>query len=214
MYTIDEAMLNDIPDLLRVEKTSPPDAVLECKKLTKSSYSHEELFHQFCTIQEYIDVPPGDLFNYMKNTLCLAEWTYSMRQFKTTEEPGLYESLDMLGGGDTKIFTRTVANDKALTVDYHCAWDQGQELWMIYLMRIIPAEVVLKKPGSVLVWTNCRHPYYDKNPYPETVPNPNRPWVGAFFNLFYGAHLIELKNLKAIAEYRYKNGIPLGPHVK
>ena len=59
---------------------------------------------------------------------------------------------------------------EARTVDYHCAWDQGKHLWMIYLMRVVDAQVVLDKPGSVVLWTNCRHPFYDDNPYPETAP--------------------------------------------
>ena len=59
-----------------------------------------------------------------------------------------------------------------MTVDYHCAWDQGRHLWMIYLMRVVDAQVVFDKPGSVVLWTNCHHPFYDRNPYPETAP-PN-----------------------------------------
>ena len=59
---------------------------------------------------------------------------------------------------------------QARTVDYHCAWDQGKHLWMIYLMRVLDAQVVLDKPGSVVLWTNCRHPFYDKNPYPDAGP--------------------------------------------
>jgi hypothetical protein len=65
-------------------------------------------------------------------------------------------------------------------VDYHCAWDQGKHLWMVYLMRVIGAQTVLDKPGSVVLWTNCRHPFYDHNPYPQAAP-PQRPvWVGDF----------------------------------
>ncbi len=82
------------------------------------------------------------------------------------------------GPTGSPIFTRTVANKEARTVDYHCAWDQGKHLWMIYLMRIVDAQLVFDKPGSVVLWTNCHHPFYDKNPYPETAP-PKRPvWVG------------------------------------
>ena len=71
-----------------------------------------------------------------------------------------------------------------MTVDYHCAWDQGKHLWMIYLMRVVDAQVVFDKPGSVVLWTNCHHPFYDHNPYPETAP-PQRPvWVGDFWDMF------------------------------
>jgi len=82
---------------------------------------------------------------------------------------------------------------------------------MIYLMRVVDAQLVLDKPGSVVLWTNCHHPFYDKNPYPETAP-PQRPvWVGDFWDMFGAGHLLELKNLKAIAEYRHHNGLPVPP---
>ena len=114
-------------------------------------------------------------------------------------------------GSETEIYTRTVANRDARTVDYHCAWDQGKHLWMIYLMRVVDAQVVLDKPGSVVLWTNCHHPFYDDNPYPEAAP-PERPvWVGDFWDMFGAGHLLELKNLKAIAEYRHHNGLPVTP---
>jgi hypothetical protein len=96
-------------------------------------------------------------------------------------------------------------------VDYHCAWDQGKHLWMIYLMRILDAQVVFDKPGSVVLWTNCPHPFYDENPYPETAP-PKRPvWVGDFWDMFGAGHQLELQTLKAIAEYRHRNGLPVTP---
>jgi hypothetical protein len=82
---------------------------------------------------------------------------------------------------------------------------------MIYLMRVVDAQVVFDKPGSVVLWTNCHHPFYDKNPYPEAAP-PERPvWVGDFWDMFGPGHLLELKNLKAIAEYRHHNGLPVTP---
>ena len=48
---------------------------------------------------------------------------------------------------ETEIYTWTVSNEAARTVDYHCAWDQGRHLWMVYLMRVIDAQVVLDRPG-------------------------------------------------------------------
>ena len=35
---------------------------------------------------------------------------------------------------------------------------------MIYLMRIVDAQLVFDKPGSVVLWTNCHHPFYDQQP--------------------------------------------------
>jgi len=58
---------------------------------------------------------------------------------------------------------------------------------------------VLDKPGSVVLWTNCHHPFYDRNPYPHTAPEKRPVWVGDFWDMFGAGHLLELKNLKAIA---------------
>jgi hypothetical protein len=112
---------------------------------------------------------------------------------------------------DTEIYTRTVANAQARTVDYHCAWDQGRHLWMIYLMRVLDAQVVLNKPGSVVLWTNCHHPFYDENPYPQAAPPHRSGWVGDFWDIFGAGHALELNNLKTITEYRHRNGLPITP---
>jgi hypothetical protein len=74
-------------------------------------------------------------------------------------------------------------------------------------MRIIPAELVLNTPGSVITWTNCRHPYYDKNPFPETAPTKRKVWVGDIWDMFYAGHHIEMQNLKHILEYRYRENL-------
>jgi hypothetical protein len=110
------------------------------------------------------------------------------------------ESRALVVRSETKIYTRTDANPEARTVDYHCAWDHRSHLWMIYLIRVIDAQPVLDRPGSVVLWTNCHHPFYDHNPYPETAPAGRPVWVGDFWNTFGAGHLLELKNLKATAE--------------
>ena len=101
-----------------------------------------------------------------------------------------------------------------MTVDFHCAWDQGDELWMIFLMRVVSARLVLGLPGSVVTWTNCRHPHYDANPYPEIGPAARDVWVGDFWDLFYAGHTLELTNLKRILEHRYANGIEIAGVVR
>ena len=205
-----------IEGLIRIETTSKEQATPIIMEGIRSVYPHDQVFGEYCTVNDYIDCPPDELFDYLADTRSLEEWTYSLRDFVPTEEPGLWMAHDKLGAGNEKqtgspIFTRTVANREARTVDYHCAWDQGTHLWMIYLMRVVDAKVVFDKPGSVVLWTNCHHPFYDKNPYPETAP-PKRPvWVGDFWDMFGPGHLLELKNLKAIAEYRHHNGLPVTP---
>ena len=165
--------------------------------MLRSVYPHDQIFGEYCTVNNYLAARPRSV-RISRRHRSLEEWSYSLRGFTTTDEPGLWLAYDRLGK-DTEIFTRTVANPGARTVDYHCAWDQGQHLWMIYLMRVVDAQVVFDKPGSVVLWTNCHHPFYDENPYPETAP-PERPvWVGDFWDMFWAGHLLEMENLKAIS---------------
>jgi len=60
-------------------------------------------------------------------------------------------------------------------------------------------------------WTNCRHPYYDKNPHPDLVPEGRKVWVGDLWPFFYAGHYMELQNLKHILEHRHANGLPILP---
>ena len=179
-------------------------------EMMRSVYPHDQVFGEYCTVNDYVDCPPDELFEYLSDTRSLEEWTYSLRGFTPTEEPGLWLAYDRLGS-ETEIYTRTVANREARTVDYHCAWDQGtapvDDLPDAGRRRAGGAD----KPGSVVLWTNCHHPFYDDNPYPEAAP-PQRPvWVGDFWDMFGAGHELEMKNLKAIAEYRHHNGLPVTP---
>lgn len=176
----------------------------------RSVYPHHQVYGDFCPVQGYVDAPPRDLFEWLADTRSLAEWTYSLRGFARTTQPGVWKGRDELGD-DTDIYVRTISNPHAMTVDYHCAWDQGRHLWMVYLMRVVDAQIVLDKPGSVVLWHNCHHPFYDENPYPETAPADRPVWVGDFWEMFGPGHQIELENLTAIAEYRYHNGLPVMP---
>jgi hypothetical protein len=220
-----------IDGLIRIETSPKEKATPIIMEMMRSVYPHDQVFGEYCTVNDYVDCPPDELFDYMADTRSLEEWTYSLRGFTPTDEPGLWVAHDRLGASgdagravvngsdgatpnkpktETPIYTRTIANREALTVDYHCAWDQGKHLWMIYLMRIVDAQVVFDKPGSVVLWTNCHHPFYDKNPFPQLAPK--RPvWVGDFWDMFGPGHLLELKNLKAIAEYRHRNGLSVTP---
>ncbi|MEV6681964.1 SRPBCC family protein [Streptomyces erythrochromogenes] len=201
------SMSVDVPGLIRVENTTQEQLLRRCSEMTRESYPHEQVYGQYCTIQRYVDCPPEDTYGYLKQGHHLEEWTFSLRGFAPTETPGLWRGSDLLAH-DTPIFCRVEANPQAMTVDYHCAWDQGDTLWMVYLMRVVPARLVLGRPGSVITWTNCRHPYYDDNPRPGLAP-ADRPWVGDFWDLFYAGHTVEMDNLRAILEHRYQNGIPV-----
>ncbi|KAA0024998.1 SRPBCC family protein [Antrihabitans cavernicola] len=199
-----------IPGVLRIENSDREATTPVIMDMLRSVYPHDQVFGPYCPVQAYIAAPPRDVFDYLADTRSLEEWTYSLRGFTPTETPELWQSFDRLGD-QTKCFAKTVFNADAMTVDYHCAWDQGEHLWMIYLMRVVDAQVVLNKPGSVVLWNNVHHPFYDENPYPETAP-ANRPvWVGDFWDMFSAGHQLEMNNLKAICEYRASHGLPIKP---
>jgi hypothetical protein len=202
--------INQIPGVRRIENFPKEEMNAAAMELTHAVYPHEEIYGQYCTLEEYIDCPPEDVYRYLADVYTLEEWTYSLRDFAAPDENGVVRSRDKIGG-ETLIYTRTVANPAAMTVDYHCAWDQGEKLWMIYLMRVIPAQLVLDRPGSVVLWTNCRHPFYDKNPFPERGPAGRKVWVGDLWPFFYAGHHVEMQNLKHILEYRHANGLAINP---
>lgn len=208
MKRIDPQGLAGIEGLIRCEEFDRDALGEHITELTHTVYPHDQIYGEYCTIHGHIDCPPGDVFRYLANPFSLMEWTYSVRDLRPTDRADVLVGVD---ARDTPIYCRTVSNAEALTVDYHCAWDQGEELWMIYFNRILPAEMVLKRPGSVVVWTNCHHPYYDRNPFPKLNRDPKRPWVGDWWPLFYAGHTIELENLKAILEHRHHRGLPIGP---
>lgn len=209
---IDSTKIDGIDGLRRIETYNTDKFNYDMMEETHMVYPHDELFGDYIPIQIYVDCPPEKVFEYMKSVHSLSEWTYSVRDF-TEVSDGLYEGYDKVGS-ETKIFCEVKSNKEALTVDYHCAWDQGEDLWMIYLNRIVPAKLVLKKPGSVIFWQNCRHPYYDKNPYSEKAPKGRSVWVGDLWEFFYAGHKAEFENLKRILEYRHKNDLPMGPFLE
>ena len=173
-------------------------------EMTHTVYPHERVYGQFCTVHAHIDCPLEQVFAYMADPYNLIEWTYSVRDLRPTERDGVLVGVDSV---DTPIYVQTVSNESAGTVDYRCAWDQGEKLWMVYLNRLVPAEHVLGRPGTVVIWTNCHHPYYDQNPFPELARDPKRAWVGDWWPLFYAGHSIELRNLTLILEHRHRNGL-------
>lgn len=202
----DLAAIDQLPSVHRIENCSKDQMTSLAMEMTHAVYPHDEVYGQFCTVQDYVDCPPEKAFEYLADVYTLGEWTYSLRDLVPTEDDGLILATDKIGGA-TKIYTQIVTNRQAMTVDYHCAWDQGEQLWMIYLMRVVPAQLVLGRPGCVITWTNCRHPNYDCNPYPEKAPPGRRVWVGDMWPFFFAGHRIELDNLKAILEYRHANGL-------
>jgi hypothetical protein len=206
MKVLDPKGVAEITGLIRSETHDRNALGEEITELTHSVYPHDAVYGQYCTIHRHIECPPADVYAYLADPLALMEWTYSVRELRETEQAGLLVGVD---AQSTPIYVRTLTCAEARTVDYHCAWDQGKKLWMIYLLRVVPAELVLDRPGSVVTWTNCHHPYYDKNPFPELNRDPKRDWVGDWWPLFYAGHTLELNNLKAILEHRHRRGLSL-----
>jgi len=198
--------LNSIPDVRRVENFPKDQMQGLAMELTHAVYPHEQVYGKYCTLEEYVDCPPEFAYEYLANVYNLEEWTYSMRDFGEEDASGLVCSLDKIGA-ETKIYTRTIANPAARTVDYHCSWDQPDHLWMIYLMRVVDAQLVFNKPGSVILWSNCKHPFYENNPFPESAPEDRKVWVGDLWPFFYAGHYVEMQNLKNILEHKYKAGL-------
>jgi hypothetical protein len=192
----------DIAGLVRCEQYSREALGELVAELTHTVYPHEQVYGRYCTVHAHIECPIEQVYDYMANPFALEEWTYSVRRLRPAGRPGLLVGVD---AAETPIYVRTVANREARTVDYHCAWDQGDALWMVYLNRLVPAELVLDRPGTVVIWTNCHHPYYDRNPFPALMPG-RREWVGDWWPLFYAGHTIELSNLKRILEHRWQRG--------
>lgn len=209
-FEVDPAGLADIPDLVRCEAFDREALGERITEMTHTVYRHEQVYGDFITVHAHIQCPPDDVFAYMADPYSLLEWTYSVRELRPTGQSDLWVGVD---SGRTPIYCRTVAHRAAGTVDYQCAWDQGEELWMVYLNRIVPASAVLGVPGTVVVWTNCHHRHYGENPFPE-LSDPKREWVGEWWPLLYAGHAIELANLKAILEHRHRNGLPIAPRLR
>lgn len=196
--------IDSLPGVRRIENCSKEELTSLVMEMTHAVYPHDQVYGDYCTVQTHVDCPADRAYAYLADVRNLAEWTFSMRDFGETTEGGAVVATDWIGG-KTKIFTRVRANSDAMTVDYHCAWDQPDKLWMIYLMRVVPAPLVLGKDGCVILWTNCRHAYYDENPFPAAGPSDRKVWVGDMWPFFYAGHSVELENLRLILEHRHQN---------
>ncbi|MDT5088676.1 MAG: hypothetical protein QOG47_1383, partial [Mycobacterium sp.] len=100
-----------IRGVVRIETTPLEDTAATFFTQLRSVYPHSEVFGQYCTVNDYVDCPPDDLFEYLSDTRSLEEWTYTLRDFTATDEPGLWKAYDRLLP-DTTIYTRTFANSQ------------------------------------------------------------------------------------------------------
>ncbi len=104
---------------------------------TKTSYSPEEIFGQYCHTAEYIRCPVDMAFEYASNVYSLEEFTFRVRDFHYVGG-GLYKGIHVLAK-DTSIYMHVDAYPDSRVVDHVCAWDQGDELWMRYHFRFLDA---------------------------------------------------------------------------
>jgi hypothetical protein len=77
-----------IDGVIRIETAPREKATPIIMEMMRSVYPHDEVFGKYCTVNDYVDCPPDDLFEYLSDTRSLEEWTYSLRGFTPTSEPG------------------------------------------------------------------------------------------------------------------------------
>lgn len=208
--------LKSIPGLIKVENTSLEKLQEMTAALMKESYPHNDIYGKFCFLGEHINVPYEVAFEYAANVHSLPQWTLSLRNL-THLGGGLYRGTEAIESTDpnhpnTEIFIRADSMkgpDHGLIL-YPCAWDQGHELWMRYYFILMDSQKTLNKPGTVVLWINCRHPYYDRTStnlprhIEEGQARADRQWVGDLWDAFYPLHVFEMNNLKRILEYRFQ----------
>ncbi|MFC9433114.1 SRPBCC family protein [Nocardia sp. NPDC057030] len=192
--------LDDIPGLFRCETVSRADATNQLLALTRqlrAGAADREVY----TVHQHVDCPPEVLYDYLLDIRSVEEFTYSMRDFRPNGDTGRYVGVDATDPGTT-IHLRIIGNREVGTVDYESAFDQGDDLWMVFCGRVLSARRVQRRSGALVSWTIWRHPYYDKNPYPRLSPRRGRVWPGSMWPLFHACDVLELRNLQTILEHR------------
>jgi len=196
-------LVSDIPGLFRCESLSEAAAMQTLLKVAKQLRNQGHRENDVYTVNLHIECPPEVLYDYLLDIRSLEEYTYSTRRLRIDTTTGLWVGQDATEP-ETEIYMRITGNREVGTVDYESAYDQGNDLWMVYCGRILSAERVQHRPGSLVSWTIWRHPYYDKNPYPHLAPSRTRTWPGSLWPLFHALDVLELGNLKHIVEHRVR----------
>jgi hypothetical protein len=205
-----------LPGVVRAEALAAAALDGLCSEGLRPAYAHEEIYGPYCFVADHIAAPYDDVFDYCANALSLAEWTVNIRALVPLGR-GLFRGQMVFSAEDaaapsTAIFIRADALRGADfgTICYPCAWDQGDDLWMRYYFVFADASKALGKPGTVVLWANCKHPYYDRGSagVPAYVSDgrarTDRPWAGDGWPFFSSLHRLELRNLKTILERRFR----------
>jgi hypothetical protein len=204
--------VHDIPGLVTCDFVGVDELMDRARAATAASYDHGQVYGEWIHIGQHIACAPDDAFDYASDVFSLEEWTTSLRDFQPVGD-GLHRGVDGFGG-TTAVYARVEAHRASGTVDYHCAWDQGAELWLRNHLRFIDARPTMGRDGTLMTWSIHRHPYFRGDG--ERVPGhirtsmrrPGRPWIGEAWPYFPAIHGIEARNLKTILERR----APLDPH--
>ncbi len=109
-----------LPGLERIESSSRARVASVLVNTLRSVHSHKQIYGDHWSIQEFIDAPARDVFNWLADPRSLEEWTISLRGFRPADEPGLWSADDLIAD-DVHPYIRSIANSHAMTVDYHCA---------------------------------------------------------------------------------------------
>jgi len=179
--------------IITIENTSRDEIWSLIKARTKDYYAHGEIFGNFCNVNQYINVPVDLAYDYLSNIENLEEWTFSVRSLKPVGG-GLYEGIEAIVE-NTKIYIRADCYPESRVIDWPCAWDQNEDLWMFYATRLVDAKHALGTDGTVLIWTNFRHQNYINGPRPELIEG---------WNYMQVIHGLEANNLRIILENKYR----------
>src|SRR3979411_1050268 len=103
--TAHRGTVDPIDDVVRIETAPREKATPIIMEMMRSVYPHAQVLCECCPCNSFIDCPPDELFDYLSDTRSLEEWTYSLRGFTPTDEPGLWLA-DHPPGVGARFFTR------------------------------------------------------------------------------------------------------------
>ena len=207
--TANLSVIDRLPGVHRIENCAKEELTSLAMEMTHAVYPHDEVYGQYCSLQDYIDCPPEKAFEYLADVYTLQEWTYSLRDFTPMDESGLVDRH---------------RPDRRRDEDLRPRGRQPRGHDGRLPLRLGPGRPAVddlpdaRRAGAAGVRpARLRHPLDQlpapatttTNPFPEKAPPGRKVWVGDMWPFFYAGHKIELDNLKHILEYRHANGLPM-----